>query len=163
MTKMGTRYSSGIFAVLGLSCVCMAASPARSAGPGRVEGGVTAYQFDGVYSGSSQLLGTKGDSCHPGTEVAVTVQNGRFRMPWNDRQIFDARISRDGSFYATSGVPVVQAEKHMTLVPTLQGRISSAGLVADYGTRFCHYRLEATQSASVQHLSQRAEDSGTRQ
>jgi hypothetical protein len=163
MTKIRTRYSVKVLAVLGLSCVCMAASPARSAGPAGVEGGVTAYQFAGVYSGSSQLFATKDESCHPGIEVAVEVRNGRLRMPWNDRQIFDASISRDGSFYATSGAPVVQAEKHMTLVPTLQGRISSAGLVADYGTRFCHYRLEATQSASVQHLSQRAEDSGTRQ
>jgi hypothetical protein len=126
-----------------------------------MEGGITAYQFDGVYKGNSQRIATSDESCRPSQQVAVEVRHGRFMLPWNDRQNFDAKIARDGSFFATSGVPPVLAEKHMSIIPTLQGRIGATGLVADYGTRWCRYRLEASQLVPLQHLSQRIDAGDT--
>jgi hypothetical protein len=115
---------------------------------------MAAYQYDGIYKGTTQRISANTESCRPGREVAVDVQNGRLKLPWNDPQVFDTRIARDGSFFATIG-SVVQAEKHMTTIPTLQGQIGSAGLVADYGTRWCRYRLEASLPPMEQHFSQR--------
>lgn len=43
----------------------------------------------------------------------------------------------------------------MTLEPTLQGHVAAADVAADYGTRWCRYRLEASQSSAEQHLSER--------
>jgi hypothetical protein len=147
---------------MGLSCIWAAATPVEAANPTEMQGGMTAYQFDGVYKGNSQRIASNDESCRPNQQVAVKVRYGRFTLPWNDRQSFDAKIARDGSFFATSGVPPVLAEKHMTIIPTLQGRIGAAGLVADYGTRWCRYRLEASQSVPSQRLSQRIDAGSTR-
>jgi hypothetical protein len=154
MTQKKKSFSRPLLAALGLSCICATISPAQSASPGGLEGGLTAYQFDGVYKGNSQRITTHDDVCGPGQQVALEVHNGRVRMPWNESQVFDARVSRDGTFFATTGGSLVQAEKHLTIIPTLQGRIGPAGLVADYGTRWCRYRLEASQSTAMQHLSE---------
>jgi hypothetical protein len=140
---------------LGLSCICATASFAQPTGPSGLEKSMVAYQFDGIYEGNSQPVTTNDKGCRPSQEVALEVNNGRFKLPWNDRQVFDAQIARNGTFSATSGEPLVQAEKHMTIIPTLQGYIGPAGLVADYGTRWCRYRLEASQSSAEQRLSER--------
>jgi hypothetical protein len=76
----------------------------------------------------------------------LQVQDGRFHLPWAGLQTFDVRIAPDGSFYATSPNALAKSDKHMMLVPTMQGHVSGTSLVADYGTRWCHYRLEATRS-----------------
>jgi hypothetical protein len=156
MTQKMKSRSRPLLAALGLSCICATISPAQSESPKGLEGGLTAYQFDGVYKGNSQRLSPNDAVCGRGQEVALDVRHGRVRLPWNESQVFDARVSRDGTFFATTGASLVQAEKHMTIVPTLQGHIGPAGLVADYGTRWCHYRLEASQSTAIQHLSERA-------
>jgi hypothetical protein len=162
MTQRTTLHTRQFFAVMGLSCICMAATPVDAAGPTDLSGGMTAYQFDGVYKGNTQQIAANDASCRPGQEAAVEVRHGRLTLPWNDRQVFDARIARDGSFFATTGVSPVLAEKHMSIIPTLQGRIGATGLVADYGTRWCRYRLEASQTAPLQHLSQRIDAGDTR-
>jgi hypothetical protein len=160
MSRMTIRHPKSFMAILGLSCICMTFNSARSASPAGFEGGLTAYPFDGVYKGAAQRIAATDESCRPAQDVALEVRNGRFKLPWQGNQLFDASIARDGSFYATSGVPAAVAEKRMTLVPTLQGRISSSGLVADYGTRLCRYRLEASLS-TIQHLSQRTDSAAS--
>ncbi len=105
-----------------------------------------ASPFAGTYTGTTQLVTDNDPGCAPGGRVTFAVQDGRFRLPWHEPQSFDVRISADGSFFATSGSVLAQSDKHMMLVPTMQGRVSGAGLVADYGTRWCRYRLEATRS-----------------
>jgi hypothetical protein len=162
MTQRTTLHTRQFFAVMGLSYICMAATPVYAAGPTELSGGMTAYQFDGVYKGNTQRISANDESCRPGQEAAVEVRHGRLMLPWTDRQVFDAKIARDGSFYATTGVPPVLAEKHMSVIPTLQGHIGATGLVADYGTRWCRYRLEASQAAPLQHLSQRIDAGDTR-
>lgn len=160
MARIKTPHRKYFLAAMGLCGICAAASPIEAATLPGMAGGLTAYEFDGIYKGDSQRTASNDASCPSGREVAVEVHNGRLRLPWNDRQVFDARIARDGSFFATSGASPVLAEKHMSIVPTLQGRIGTIGLVADYGTRWCRYRLEASRPARLQHLSQQ-DDAGT--
>jgi hypothetical protein len=124
-----------------------------------------ASQFTGTYTGTTRLAGEQSQvvaaagpmqfeqqasgqagRCSPGGPVSLDVHDGRFRLPWSGPQAFNVRISPDGSFYATSSTVPAASDKHMMVVPTLQGRVSGASLVADYGTRWCHYRLEATRS-----------------
>jgi hypothetical protein len=102
--------------------------------------------YAGTYTGTAQPVPGNDPSCDPGGHVTLAVQDGRFRLPWREPQAFDVRISPDGSFYATSGSVLAQSDKHMMLVPTLQGRVSSTGLQATYGTRWCRYELEAMHS-----------------
>jgi hypothetical protein len=151
-----------LLAVLGLSCICATASPAQSASPSGLEGVMTAYPVDGIYKGNSQPIAANDESCRPGQKMALEVRDGRFKLPWRESQVFDARISSDGSFFATTA-SMVQADKHMTIIPTLQGQVRGGGLVADYGTRWCRYRLEASQSPAEQHLSKRIEGASARQ
>lgn len=106
----------------------------------------SAWPFTGTYTGTTQPVPGNDPSCAPGGRVTLDVQNGRFRLPWHEPQAFDVRISADGSFVATSGSVLAQSDKHMMLVPTMQGRVSGASLVADYGTRWCRYRLDTARS-----------------
>jgi hypothetical protein len=102
--------------------------------------------FSGTYIGTTQLVIDNDPGCPPGGSVTLEVKNGRFRLPWNEPQAFHVKISPDGSFYATSANAVVQSDKRMMIVPVLQGRLSGARLVAEYGTRWCHYRLDTMRS-----------------
>jgi len=156
MERMTFSFTKQLLVALGCSCICATAGLAQSAGPSGLGSSMAAYQFDGIYKGTTQRISANTESCRPGQEVAVDVQKGRLKLPWNDPQVFDAAIARDGSFFATIG-SVVQAEKHMTTIPTLQGQIKSTGLVADYGTRWCRYRLEARLPPTEQHFSERTQ------
>ena len=102
--------------------------------------------YAGTYTGTAQPIPGNDPSCAPGGHVTLVVQDGRFRLPWHEPQAFDVKISPDGSFFATSGSVLAQSDKHMMSVPTLQGRVSSTGLQATYGTRWCRYELEAMHS-----------------
>jgi hypothetical protein len=152
--------SGRLLTVLGLSGLCVMAVPARRAAADALEGGMAAYQFDGTYKGNSELVAANDQSCRTGQAVALEVHQGRLELPWHGPLVFNARISRDGTFFATAGDAPLRAEKHMTILPTLQGRIGATGLVADYGTRWCHYRLAASQAPVVRHLSLRTEGAG---
>ncbi len=96
----------------------------------------------GTYIGTTQLVIDNDPGCPPGGSVTLEVKDGRFRLPWNEPQAFHVKISPDGSFYTTSGNALAQSDKRMMIVPILQGRVSGARLVAEYGTRWCHYRLD---------------------
>jgi hypothetical protein len=103
--------------------------------------------FDGIYKGSSQRTAGSDMSCAPARRIEVEVRDGRFKLPWREPSSFNVRIYPDGQFYATSGALSAQAaEKRMMIVPVLQGRVTQAGLTANYGTRICRYTLEATRS-----------------
>jgi hypothetical protein len=161
MTRITTLHPKQLLAAaLGLSFICATTGPARSASSGGLEGSLTAYPLDGLYKGTTQPLVANNEACRPGQPVTLEVRNGRFKFAWNERQLFDARIRPDGTFYATTGVAPVLAEKHMTIIPTLQGRVAAADVVADYGTRWCRYRLEASHASAEQNLSERVDGVG---
>jgi hypothetical protein len=161
MTRIMTLNPKQLLAAaLGLSFICAITGPALSASPSGLESSLTAYPLDGIYKGNSEPFPANNEACRPGQAVALEVRNGRFKLAWNERQLFDAKIRLDGTFYATTGASPIQAEKHMTLVPTLQGHVAAADVTADYGTRWCRYRLEASQASAEQHLSERTEGVG---
>jgi hypothetical protein len=142
-----------------MCCVCISGGPAQSAGAGELGGGLTAYRFEGTYKGESRLVPGDDGSCSPSRETAVAVRHGTLSLLWHDRQTFETTIADDGHFYAATESPV-RAEKRMAIVPTLQGRISPAGLQADYGTRWCRYQLAASLPPAQQRLSEWVPTSG---
>jgi hypothetical protein len=161
MTRITTSAPKQLLAAaVALPFICTAAGQARSASLNGLESGLTAYPLDGIYKGNTEPFPANNEACLPGQAVALEVRNGRFKLAWNERQLFDAKIRPDGTFYATTGASPIQAEKHMTLVPTLQGHVAAADVTADYGTRWCRYRLEASQASAEQHLSERTEGVG---
>jgi hypothetical protein len=145
----------------GLIYTCTVPSLVQASDLKELEGRVPSSSVDGIYKGNTQPIPVNAASCQSGSEVALEVHAGRMKLPWTDHQFFDAKIMDDGSFFATT-IPTVQAEKHMTLDPTLAGHIGPGGLTADYGTRFCRYRLVATRSLDGQHLSGRTDAPGSR-
>jgi hypothetical protein len=126
--------------LLALACGGLSAASAQPASS------AAASPLSGTYIGAAQHISGSEAPCEPGGQVKIDVRDGHFRFPWHEPQAFNVRISPDGSFFATSGDVLAQSDKHMKLVPTMQGHVSEASLVADYGTRWCRYRLEAVRS-----------------
>ena len=136
-------------ALLALSCAASAAcvAPSHAVSPPPVVAGQPAGMgLDGLYKGTSHLVSSTSQTCSPDRTIAVEVRDGRFRLPWQTSGAFDVRLRDDGTFYATSGVAAGQTDKRALIVPTAQGQVRGAALVADYGTRFCHYELDAARS-----------------
>jgi hypothetical protein len=99
---------------------------------------------DGVYQGTTErLTGAKVDGCSPGGPISLQVSDARFALPWRPLQTFDARIDAHGAFTATTANRVAAADKHMTIVPALQGHVVEGRISGEYGTRWCSYRFEA--------------------
>jgi hypothetical protein len=147
--------------LLALLCGSINPASAQPASP------TAASSFSGTYKGTTSLAGDRqavvaeagpmryeplgqaagnDGSCQPGGPVSFEVRDGRFKFAWNEPQAFDVKISSDGSFYAASPNALSKSDKRMMIVPIMQGRVTATSLVADYGTRWCHYRLEATRS-----------------
>jgi hypothetical protein len=101
MTRITTLNSKQLFAVaLGLSFICATTGPALPATPKGLESSMTAYPLDGIYKGHTEPFAANNEACRPGQAVALEVRNGRFKWAWNERQLFDAMIRPDGTFYA---------------------------------------------------------------
>jgi hypothetical protein len=126
--------------LLALACGGASAVSAQTAGV------VAASPFSGTYIGTVHKLAGSDANCQAPSQISLAVQDGRFKLPWHDSQAFNVKIAPNGSFYATSGSVLAQSDKHMMLQPTVQGSVSHTSLVADYGTRWCHLRLDAVRS-----------------
>jgi hypothetical protein len=98
-----------------------------------------------IFVGQTTLLADRSPACRPAGPLTIVVQGGRFEIPWNDQK-FHATVRSDGSFFSVAGSPLGLSDKHVMMVPTLQGRISNGVLAADWGTRLCHYQIEAVAS-----------------
>ncbi len=96
---------------------------------GKLIGGtLLAFALGGIHLASAQTAGITTISI-AGTYIGTAQSN-----------------PADGSFNATISTVPAASDKHMMLVPTVQGRLSNTGLVAEYGTRGRRYLLEATRS-----------------
>jgi hypothetical protein len=137
--------------ILAAACGCATAAPVAQTGELAASQpsapAVAMSPFDGTYTGVSQRLsGDTATGCPEGGPVNITVSAGRFHYPWKPHQTFDVRIAANGAFAANAGNITAQADKHMMVVPIMQGRVTGAHLAGEFGTRWCSYRYEATRN-----------------
>jgi hypothetical protein len=98
-----------------------------------------ARPFDGVYTGSQQLLGLASPNCSSDPAVTMTVHDNRLSYP--GKYSFTAPVATDGSFVgyvSIGGLPPV--------VQTLTGRIQNNAIEADNTNPFCKYHLSLKKS-----------------
>jgi hypothetical protein len=103
-------------------------------------------RVDGVYTGASQLVPGSEPSCQVGTPISVKVTDGRFHFAWRPAQGTVVRIGAAGGYSAMLRGSFVDADKHMTVLPQIDGRTDGPSLVGDYGTRWCKYTYRLDRS-----------------
>jgi len=132
-----------MMAVLMLAVVCTPPACAQPDANGIVAGR-PASLADGIYQGTTErLTGANEHHCSDSGPISIEVTGGRFKLPWRPLQTFDARIDAHGGFSATTANQFAAADKHMTIVPVLQGHVVEGRIIGEYGTRWCSYRFEA--------------------
>ncbi len=139
---MGRRsfVSEALLGALMLLAFCACGQPAANANGSEQ----AALRVDGVYQGTTtRLTGANVDGCSGDSPISIEINGARFRLPWRHLQTFDAKINSRGAFSATTADRVAASDKHMTIVPALQGQVVDGRISGEYGTRWCSYRFEA--------------------
>jgi hypothetical protein len=95
--------------------------------------------FDGVYAGPVTATGV---DCAPQGQKAAehmvaTVADGRLSRP--ARPQGSIRIASDGSYSALLRGSQAASDKHMQVLPNIDGVADGQRLVGRYGTRWCSY------------------------
>jgi hypothetical protein len=127
-----------------LLCAPAGAQPNSNAAAYATSGNTPASLVDGIYIGTTQRIsGANTEGCAPDGPISIEVREGRLRLPWRPLQTFDGKIDPRGGFYVTTGNTYAQADKHMMIVPTMQGHVVDGRITGEYGTRWCSYRFEA--------------------
>jgi hypothetical protein len=127
-----------------------AALPYRTPVAASLSGSITAQTqgssagspFDGTYRGTSRLAQTSLSSCEAGTSIDLAVTNGRFRFAWRPRQSTVVSISHSGGFSAMLRGSFVAADKHMEVLPRIDGHTDGHMMVGEFGTRWCKYSYQ---------------------
>jgi hypothetical protein len=102
--------------------------------------------FDGYYSGQPNLVSTASTSCPRAGTTNITIRMGTVTLPWYPGSHFSMRVDGNGSFAGIIGMTQAQAEKRMAAPPSATGHIVNNRLVVDFGTRSCHYTLDAART-----------------
>ena len=102
--------------------------------------------FDGRYNGTSRLVAGDPADCQPGGAISVTVAGSRFHFPWRPRQDAMVSIGHDGKYSAMLQGSFVASEKHMQVLPEIDGHADGRALTGEYGTRWCKYTYQLERS-----------------
>jgi hypothetical protein len=137
--------------MLAAACGCATAAAVSQTGEqalgAQASPAIVLSPFDGTYTGRSERLsGSADNGCNQGGPISLTVSAGRFHYPWKPLQIFDVRIAANGSFAANAGNMTARADKHMMIVPVMQGQVTGDHIAGEFGTRWCSYRYAATRN-----------------
>jgi hypothetical protein len=101
-----------------------------------------ANAYDGVYSGTTHLIAGDATKCQPAGTVTVNVTHGRFHYAWGPRQDAIVPISSEGGYSAMLVGSFNTADKHMQMLPRIDGYANGSVLAGTYGTRWCTYSYQ---------------------
>ena len=95
--------------------------------------------YDGVYSGTTHLVTGNPSQCQPDGLVTVNVTQGRFHYAWHPGQDAVVRIGANGGYSAMLAGSFASHDKHMLVLPRMDGRADGHALTGTFGTRWCTY------------------------
>jgi hypothetical protein len=124
------------------SALLLPAGVALAASAPAAGGADPGSRYDGVYSGTTRLVAGDATQCQPGGTASVTVANDRFHFAWRPRQDAIVPISAAGGYSAYLRGNAVSADKHMALLPRIDGYANGRVLAGSYGTRWCTYSYQ---------------------
>ena len=98
--------------------------------------------FDGTYHGMSKLIETGTARCDPGTSIDFQVKHNRFHFAWRPGQDAIVDVSPGGTYSAMLRGSFVAADKHMEVLPRIDGHTDGHVMAGEYGTRWCKYSYQ---------------------
>jgi hypothetical protein len=98
--------------------------------------------FDGTYRGSAALIETSISRCDPGAAIDVAVKNNKFDFTWKPGETAIIHIGSDGRISAMLQGTFASADKHMQVLPRIDGYTDGHVLAGEYGTRWCKYKFQ---------------------
>jgi hypothetical protein len=98
--------------------------------------------FDGTYHGMSKLVETSVPSCEAGTAVDLSVKQSLFHFAWRPGQDALVRVGPNGTYSGMLRGSFVSADKHMAVLPRIDGYADGHVMVGEYGTRWCKYSYQ---------------------
>ena len=117
--------------------LCLAIAAAAYSSGGAMA--ASAPNFDGSYTGAGELAPSAGTFCPKAMPISAKVTDGTFRFALRADQEAVVRIKADGTYSATLPGSLAVADKHMLMLPRIDGRADGHTLAGDYGTRWCWY------------------------
>jgi hypothetical protein len=134
---------ASVFAVLSVTSIAATAPNAQI--DASVSQGLTlasnSTTFDGVYAGTPHLAVNSSADCQPARALRVMVTNGQFHYAWRPAQDALIRIYSKGGFSAMLSGSFVSADKHMQMLPRIDGQADGRTLTGEFGTRWCKYNF----------------------
>lgn len=101
-----------------------------------------ASPFDGTYHGVSKLVETSISKCDAGRSIDLTVEHSQFHFAWRPRQDAIVSVGPSGAYSAMLRGSFVAADKHMEVLPRIDGYTNGHLMVGEYGTRWCKYSYQ---------------------
>jgi hypothetical protein len=90
----------------------------------------------------SKLVETSISSCDAGTLIDFQVRQSRFHFAWRAGQGAIVHVSPRGTYSAMLRGSFVAADKHMEVLPRIDGHTDGHVMAGEYGTRWCKYSYQ---------------------
>jgi hypothetical protein len=102
----------------------------------------TRFPFDGTYHGASKLVEARSQDCQAGAAVEVAVTHSQFHFAWRPGQDALVTVGPNGTYSAMLRGSVVAADKHMEVLPRIDGYADGHVMAGEFGTRWCKYHYQ---------------------